>query len=136
VSQGLLLLAHGARDPRWAEPFETLTQRLRVLAPGAQVRLSFLDFLPPTLADAAAEMTQLGVTRVDVLPLFLGTGGHVRNDVPKQVAELALAYPDVTWTLRRAIGEVDSVIDAMAAGCLALASEAELAPAQPARDGA
>jgi sirohydrochlorin cobaltochelatase len=131
VSHGLLLLAHGARDPRWAAPFETLAQRLRALAPDTLVRLSFLDFLPPTLADAGAELARSGATRVDVLPLFLGAGGHVRNDVPRQVAELASAYPHVEWTVRTAIGEVDSVIDAMAAACLALSLGRGPAPAPP-----
>lgn len=136
MSHGLLLLAHGARDPRWATPFEALAQRLRRLAPGAEVRLSYLDFLPPDLATAGAELAGCGVTRVDVLPLFLGAGGHVRNDVPRLVSELAAAYPRVEWRVRTAIGEVESVIDAMAEACLALSSGSEATPAPPARGGA
>lgn len=136
MRRGLLLLAHGARDPRWAAPFDALAQRLRALAPEALVRLSYLDFLPPNLATAGAELARAGVNRVDVLPLFLGAGGHVRSDVPKQVAELAAAYPHVAWTVRTTIGEVDSVIDAMAAACLALASSSDTNTAAPVRDGA
>lgn len=28
-SHGIVLFGHGARDPRWAEPFERLAARLR-----------------------------------------------------------------------------------------------------------
>ena len=136
MTRGLLLLAHGARDPRWAAPFEALAQRLRALSPRDEVRLSYLDFLPPGLVQAGAELAQCGVTRVDVLPLFLGAGGHVRNDVPRLVAELASAYPHVEWVTRTAIGEVDAVVDAMAAACLALVAEPNPATTPPARSGA
>lgn len=136
MSRGLLLLAHGARDPRWAAPFETLAQRLRVLAPELEVRLSYLDFLPPTLQDAGAELARAGVTRVDVLPLFLGAGGHVRNDVPRLTADLAAAYPHVEWIVRTTIGEVDSVIDAMAHACLALSHGGVATPEMPRRSPA
>lgn len=120
MSRALLLLAHGARDPRWAAPFETLAQRLRALAPDVAVHLSYLDFLAPDLPTAGAELARSGCKRIDVLPLFLGAGGHVRNDVPRLVRELAQDYPHVDWFTRTAIGEVDSVIDAMAQACLAL----------------
>jgi sirohydrochlorin cobaltochelatase len=56
----------------------------------------------------------LGCARVDVVPLFLGAGGHVRKDLPALLGELADLYPGVDWQLQRAIGEVDSVIEAMA----------------------
>ena len=35
MSRGLILLAHGARDPAWAGPFEAVVARMRERAPGA-----------------------------------------------------------------------------------------------------
>jgi sirohydrochlorin cobaltochelatase len=55
---------------------------------------------------------------VDVVPLFLGAGGHVRKDLPELLARLQAAHPDVEWRLCPAIGEVPSVIDAMAHAAL------------------
>ena len=136
MNRALLLLAHGARDPRWAVPFETLAQRLRVLVPDIAVRLSYLEFLPPDLATAGAELARGGCQRVDVLPLFLGGGGHVRNDVPRLVHELAREYPHVEWFTHATIGEVDSVIDAMARACLALAFDGVGADGAAAAGGA
>jgi sirohydrochlorin cobaltochelatase len=34
MTQGLILFAHGARDPRWAEPFEAVAARCRAQRPG------------------------------------------------------------------------------------------------------
>ena len=121
MSRGLLLFAHGARDARWAEPFEEVARRVRLREPAVQ--LAFLEFMAPTLREAGRTLAQAGCSAVDVVPLFLGAGGHVRKDLPKLLAELALAYPNVQWRLQRAIGEVDGVIEAMAQAALAPFSE-------------
>ena len=120
MKRGLLLFAHGARDPRWAEPFEAVAARARQYEPAWVVQLAFLEFMSPTLITAGHAMAAAGCERVDVLPLFLGAGGHVRKDLPALLAELSAAHPGVRWDLQPAIGEIDSVIDAMARAALAL----------------
>jgi sirohydrochlorin cobaltochelatase len=121
IKPALLLLAHGARDPRWAAPFEAVAARIAALEPGRVVRLSYLDFLAPDLVSAGAQLAREGCDRVDIVPMFLGSGGHVRNDVPRLVEELQATNPSVTWTLHPAIGELSEVIEAMAKAALGLA---------------
>ena len=115
MTRGLLLFAHGARDPHWAVPFEDVAARVRVAHPGVPVALAFLEFMAPDLREAGRQLAAQGCTRVDVLPLFLGAGGHVRKDLPELLAELAAAHPRVSWQLHPAVGELDTVIAAMAA---------------------
>jgi sirohydrochlorin cobaltochelatase len=121
TARGLILLAHGARDPSWATPFEAVVARVRAKAPEALVRLAFLELMAPRLAEAGAELAALGCTRIDVVPVFLGMGGHVRRDVPAQLAELRDAHPGVAWTLHAALGETPHVIAALADAALDLA---------------
>ena len=123
MKRGVLLFAHGARDPRWAEPFDGVAQRVRRADPALSVQLAYLEFMAPTLRDAGASLVAAGCARVDVVPLFLGAGGHVRKDLPALLAELSAEHPGVHWQLQRAIGEIDSVIDAMARAAIALLSE-------------
>ena len=115
---GLLLFAHGARDPNWALPFEAVLKRVRDRAPDLAVSLSYLEFMPPTLPDAGAALAAAGSTRVDIVPLFLGAGGHVRKDLPLLIEALRVAHPHVVWVLQSAIGESQGVIDAMATAAL------------------
>lgn len=119
--RGLLLFAHGARDPRWAEPFEAVALRVRTQAPTLSVELAFLEFMAPDLRSAGVALALAGCTQVDVVPLFLGAGGHVRKDLPRLLGELAAKAPQVTWRLQPAIGEVASVVEAMADAACALA---------------
>ena len=120
MKRGLLLFAHGARDPRWALPFEDIARRVAARELDVTVRLAFLEFMVPSLVDAGHALAVEGCERVDVVPLFLGAGGHVRKDLPVLFDELRAAHPEVQWRLQRAIGEFDSVVDAMAQAAAAL----------------
>ena len=82
MKRGLLLFAHGARDPNWALPFEAVVERIRGAAPEVAVALAYLDFMTPGIVDAGDSLAAAGCTRVEVVPLFLGAGGHVRKDLP------------------------------------------------------
>ncbi len=118
MTQGLLLLAHGARDPRWALPFEDVARRIRSLRPGVALELAFLEFMSPDVVEAGRRLAAAGCRSVAVLPLFLGAGGHVRKDLPELLALLAARHPAVRWRLQHAIGEADGVVAAMAAEAL------------------
>ena len=113
-AQGVLLFGHGARDPAWAEPFRAIAARIAAARPRLQVELAFLELTPPDLPTAAAALVARGCTRVRVVPLFLGTGGHVRRDLPRLLDDLRAHHPGVEWELRPPIGEQPTVIDAMA----------------------
>jgi len=123
MQRGILLFAHGARDPRWAEPFQTIAERVQAADAALQVRLAYLELMTPTLLEAGRELALAGCDRVEIVPLFLGSGGHVRNDLPKLQQELAAAHPLVQWRLGRAIGEQEAVIAAMAQAAVKMAME-------------
>jgi sirohydrochlorin cobaltochelatase len=112
--RALILFAHGARDPRWAAPFEAVAARLRARQPGRAVVLAYLELMPPTLGEAAAALHAEGVRRIDVLPLFLGTGGHLRRDLPAQAEAACAALPGLTMRLHPAVGEHPALTEAMA----------------------
>ncbi len=122
VADGMLLFAHGARDPAWARPFEAVALRVRTARPDLPVALGYLEFMTPDLAGAAASLVAQGCRHVAILPLFLGTGGHVRRDLPAGVQALQTAHPEVTWALHGAVGEMPDVLVALADAALSVAA--------------
>ena len=122
MKRGLLLFAHGARDARWSAPFEDVARRIRSAAPALAVELAFLELMAPTLREAGKRLVAAGCATVDVVPLFLGAGGHVRKDLPELLEQLRSEHAGVDWRLQPAIGEVDTVIEAMAQAALRLAA--------------
>jgi sirohydrochlorin cobaltochelatase len=124
---GLLLFAHGARDPQWAQPFEAVARTCRAVRGEHRVALAFLEFMTPDMVAAGTRLAQAGCTAVDVVPLFLGAGGHVRKDIPVLMARLEAEHPGVRWTLRPAVGESATLVAAMADVALAAGSAPEVA---------
>src|SRR3982074_2453592 len=114
MRQGLILLAHGARDPRWRDPFEQLAERIRTKRPELAVRLAFLELMAPDLLLAGEELVATGCDALRVVPIFFGQGGHVRDDVPALVDALRKRYSGIDVTLSRAAGENGGVVDALA----------------------
>ena len=111
---GLILFAHGARDPRWAAPFEHLQALMQAQRPDWQVALAFLELMTPSLPDSASRMVEAGVTQITVAPLFLGPGGHLRNDFPLLLDALRSRYPQVQFATRPALGESETLLAAIA----------------------
>ena len=116
---GLLLFAHGARDPQWARPFEAVAARCKAQRGEDRVALAFLEFMAPDLVAGGSALVGAGCNTVDVVPLFLGAGGHVRQDLPRLLAALQAEYPQLQARLHPAVGEIDSVVGAMAAAAVA-----------------
>ena len=113
---GILLIAHASRDAAWAAPFERL--RERIARQGSVVELAYLERMTPVLADAARNLAQRGCSHAVVVPLFLGQGGHVREDLPRLVADAMRKHPPLALRLSTPIGEDPQVLDAIAAACI------------------
>jgi sirohydrochlorin cobaltochelatase len=118
VTTGLILFAHGARDPRWAEPFERLRQKVAAARPGMPVTLAFLELMTPDLGTATAALVAQGCTSIRVVPIFLGQGGHVRQDLPRQVEEAQSRHHGVRFELTTAVGEDEVVLSRIAEVCV------------------
>ena len=113
MTRAIVLFAHGARDPRWAEPFEAVAARVRAADASLQVRLAYLELMTPTLQEAGRDLALAGCDRVEIVPLFLGAGGHVKEDIPRLIAS---ANPAVPVSVDPPIGEQARLIEAIAEG--------------------
>jgi sirohydrochlorin cobaltochelatase len=111
---GLVLFAHGARDPEWAEPFRAIAARIATNRKDLAVKLAFLELQTPSLTDAIIELAATGHSTIHIAPLFMAQGGHLKKDVPILLAGIGSRYPALTIQLLPAIGEVPGLRDAIA----------------------
>ncbi len=118
----IILIAHGARDPRWAAPFRAVQQQLQAARPDARVELAFLELMTPTLEEAATQAAARGARRLVLAPLFLGQGGHMREDLPALIAKLRQRLPQVELEVLPSIGEAPEVLEAVTSWVLRRAS--------------
>ena len=119
--RGIVLFAHGARDPEWAEPFQDIRRRVRARRPEYPIELAFLELMSPTLEEAIDALAAEGASAITVFPLFMAQGDHLKQDLPKILEAIRATHPHVPICLESALGEVPEVLDAIAAWILARA---------------
>jgi sirohydrochlorin cobaltochelatase len=112
LKDGIVLFAHGSREPDWARPFERIAARLR---PEFLVELAYLERMKPSLEEAVASLVSKGAKRLRIVPVFLGEGGHVRDDLPRLAAAARAQHAGIEIVIEPTIGERQEVTDAIAA---------------------
>lgn len=117
--RGIILFAHGSRDPLWRKPMEAVADHARQLDPMAQVQCAYLELMEPDLPACAVGMAQAGVQSITVVPMFLGVGKHAREDLPLLIQTLQASHPHIAFRLQPAIGEDQRVVELMAKIALA-----------------
>ncbi len=103
--RGIILFAHGSRDPLWRAPVEAVAAEIIARDDQALVRCAYLEMSEPELADAAIDLIASGARQIRVFPLFLGAGKHVREDLPGLIAQLRAQHPGVPVQLMPTAGE-------------------------------
>lgn len=117
TQRAIILFGHGARDERWKEPFTKLVNLVSALAPEAIVELAFLELMSPTLSEAIEQLARQGCTAIEIIPVFLGQGGHIRKDFPELVAQCQQQFPKLKLSTKQAVGEDLGVLQAIAKYC-------------------
>ena len=111
---GVILFAHGSRDPLWRLPIDAVADRMRAQQATLPVAVAFLELTEPDLPSTVEELMKQGVAHVRIVPMFLGVGRHAREDLPDLVRGLTQAYPQMSFELLPAIGEHPAMTALMA----------------------
>ncbi|MFF1922692.1 sirohydrochlorin chelatase [Streptomyces sp. NPDC058221] len=83
AAPALVAVAHGSRDPQALRTVTELLGQVRELRPGLDVRLGHIELNEPLLP---AALDALGNGEAVLVPLLLGRGYHVKQDIPEAVA--------------------------------------------------
>ena len=114
MKNGVVLFAHGSRDPEWARPFRAIESRIAASGDTA-VALAFLEFMQPSLPEAIDRLVTEGCRRITIAPLFMAQGAHLKRDLATLVEHARTRHSSVEVVALPAAGEADSVMTAIAA---------------------
>ncbi|ARU56560.1 cobalamin (vitamin B12) biosynthesis protein CbiX [Oleiphilus messinensis] len=106
-----VLFAHGSSNPRWKEQIETLTAYARTQHDNVEV--AYMELCSPTLReiieaqihDTAQKDDTNGeiLKTVHLIPLFLATGKHLEEDIPRLANSLGAEF-NIDISIADAIG--------------------------------
>jgi sirohydrochlorin cobaltochelatase len=132
---GIVLFAHGSRDPLWKQPIEAVAAQIQRSQPKLPVACAYLELSEPSLPDAAAQMitalqsnTMKSIAnsvdsipaicqkrlKIRILPMFLGMGKHAREDLPQLATQLRAQHSEVEFDIAPAVGEDPRVTQLLA----------------------
>jgi sirohydrochlorin cobaltochelatase len=112
--RALILFGHGSRDARWAEPMRRVQAMIEASDHPPKVALAFLEFMAPDMPAAFDDLVAQGATSVQVAPMFLGQGGHLRRDLSALIDRARKAHPSLNIEVLPALGESESILRALA----------------------
>jgi len=113
--RGILLFGHGARNPEYITPFRRIQSVVAARLPGVPVEIGFLELTHPPIETAIEALVAQAVTLIRVVPIFFAPGKHVLKDLPQLLGNAMDRFPGIEFDVAACVGEVDAVIEAMAA---------------------
>jgi sirohydrochlorin ferrochelatase len=113
VTRAILYVGHGTRSKKGAEEAKQFLGRViaRVDAPIQEI--SFLELTEPYIAEGFGRCVAKGATEITVVPIFLLTAGHIKEDIPEALEPLRVKYPDVSVEVAPAFGVQERIVDAI-----------------------
>jgi sirohydrochlorin cobaltochelatase len=111
MKTGIILFAHGSRDPQWHAPLQAIQARIQQAEPETLVRCAYLELTEPDLPSCAQHLIELGAHRLRILPMFLGMGRHAREDLPELIEQLRQHHPQVVLDVLPALGEHPKLVE-------------------------
>jgi len=99
-----LVLGHGSREPTTNDQFVECVDAWRARRQdGARVAYAFVELARPSLDEGLAELAK-DASEVVVVPLFLFTAGHIKNDVPLALRRARTKFPHVRFAAAPPLG--------------------------------
>ena len=118
----LVIAGHGTQVNAGAEAAFALVEKVRGLLPGVRVEAGFVELTPPTIDQALDAVLESAPAAV-VVPLMIGTGGHVREDIPEAIENSKSHYTDATVVYTRHLGSPGPMLAAVHARIAAARAE-------------
>jgi sirohydrochlorin ferrochelatase len=103
--KGILIVDHGSRKSEANEMLGSVADLIQTMAGSdVVVRYAHMELADPTIAAGFSSCVQGGATDVTVFPYMLSPGRHSTADIPRMVADVARAFPDVSFSVTPAFG--------------------------------
>jgi precorrin-8X/cobalt-precorrin-8 methylmutase len=104
IKTGVIVLAHGSKVRTGNEGLFKIVDILRSMEKWDMVEAGFLQLAKPGLTEVVEDLIGRGAKRVVVMPLLLFSGNHVLKDIPEEIEQERMKFPDVEFCYAKNIG--------------------------------
>ena len=102
---GILIVDHGSQKREANEMLRSMADLIQTMAGSdVVVRYAHMELADPNIAAGFSSCVEGGATDVTVFPYMLSPGRHSTADIPRMVADVARAFPNVNFSVTPAFG--------------------------------
>ena len=109
--KAIIIMGHGSRVPGSGDGMKRTGEIMKNKYLLEIVETCHFSRAKPDFSDALAECVRRGADEVTVIPYFLYTGVHVREDIPEMMREEGKKYPGVKLVCGPPLGADELLAD-------------------------
>lgn len=103
MTETILLVGHGSRDPNGNKEIETFSKQWRAQHPDWRIEVCYIEFAD-ILLDQGFDNAAKNSNKVLVVPLILNAAGHVKMEIPEHLEKARQRHPDVEFIYAKHLG--------------------------------
>ncbi|MEQ2525202.1 sirohydrochlorin chelatase [Robertmurraya yapensis] len=112
--KAILYVGHGTRSKKGENEAKAFLQKVMAKVDTPIQEISFLELSSPSIDEGFQRCVERGATEVSVVPILLLTAGHMKHDIPAELAAIQTRHPQIPITLQQAFGVQENILDAIA----------------------
>lgn len=109
--RGILVVAHGSRVKETEATLEVVLDMVKGKLPECVLEHAFMEFSDKTIGAAVEKLFEKGVTEIKIIPYFLFTGIHLKEDIPNMVKEYMADKPNINVIMGETLGADSRLCD-------------------------
>ncbi len=113
--RAILYIGHGTRSKKGAKEAVSFFQNVMKKIDVPVQEFCFLELTLPSIEEGFKRCVERGATEITVVPIFLLTAGHIKEDIPQALKSLQKKYPFVQIHVRNSFGVQDVILEGIAA---------------------
>lgn len=107
---GVLVVGHGSRSKEAQEVFNRVVEGLKNKEEN-RVEGCFMELCEPNIPETVDSMYKDGVRDIVVVPYFLFSGIHIKEDIPEILRDVKEKYEDLNISMAKPIGYNEILVD-------------------------
>lgn len=107
--KGMIVVGHGSRSQDARAAFYKMVEGLKGRM-GIEAEGCFMEISEPFIPETIEKMYTRGIREITVLPYFLYSGIHIKEDIPEILFAEKNKYADLEISMAQPIGYHDALI--------------------------
>ncbi|OXT18053.1 cobalamin biosynthesis protein CbiX [Bacillus sp. OG2] len=111
--EAILYIGHGTRSKKGAQEARDFLNKIIGKSAARIQEISFLELAEPSIGEAYENCIRRGATSIRVVPIFLLSAGHIKEDIPDILEKLKNNFPDIPVEMADPFGVQQAIIQAV-----------------------